>query len=293
MLSNNKQIKIICDNIKDINERKKLLREQKQISQELLLQYFADNYGESEISQSTIFEYANLLEKYSGQKSNKETVSFFCKAVNKIDFSPSLFLNENSSLDFFTPQAPAMISYVKNNHCDQAFIKFSILFDNPKVAYRTSFEEVCEDVYNSASDYCILPIENSTGGKLLSFYSLIDKYDLKIFAICDLDEGNSDKQTRYALISKKSLIYLKNKNSVFIEFSMVEDKNYSLKNILEAAEICGLELYRIDTVSSQYDDLSFKFYHIFKTKNQGILPFLMYLNYKYPRHEAIGYYIEI
>ena len=186
-----------------------------------------------------------------------------------------------------------MISYVKNNHSEAAFIRFSKLFENPKVTYRTSFEEICEDVYNSASDYCILPIENSTGGKLLSFYSLIDKYDLKIFAVCDIDEGTSYKRTRYALISKKSLIHLKNKKNIFVEFSMVEDQNYSLKNILEAAEICGLELYRIDTVSSQYDDLAFKFYHVFKTKTQEILPFLMYLNYKYPRHEAIGYYIEI
>ena len=167
------------------------------------------------------------------------------------------------------------------------------MFEKAKVSYRTSFEDVCEDVYNSTSDYCILPIENSTGGKLFSFYSLIDKYDLKIFAICDLDEGSSDKRTRYALISKKTLIYPESKRNVFVEFSMIEDENYSLKNILEAADICGLELYRLDTVSSHYDDLAFKFYHVFKTKNPNVLPFLMYLNYKYPRHEDIGYYIEI
>ena len=74
---------------------------------------------------------------------------------------------------------------------------------------------------------------------------------------------------------------------------MIEDENYSLKNILEAANICGLHLYRLDTVSSPYDDLAFKYYHIFKTPSQSVLPFLMYLNYKYPRHENIGYYIEV
>ena len=293
MLSSNKQIKILCDNIKDLNERKKLINEQRQISYDFLLQSFADNHKASDISQNTVFDYANLIEKHSGKKSNTEIANFFCEITKKIGFLPSLFLNENYSPEFFSPDAPSMISYVKNNYSDSAFIRFSKLFDNAKVAYRTSFEEICEDVYNSASDYCILPIENSTGGKLLSFYSLIDKYDLKIFAVCDLEEGISDKRTRYALVSKKSLIHLKSKKDVFVEFSMVENENYSLKNILEAAEICGLELYRIDSVSSQYDDLAFKFYHVFKSKNQGILPFLMYLNYKYPRHEAIGYYIEI
>ena len=234
-----------------------------------------------------------MLEKYSGKKSNEELVIFFREAINKLEFSPSLFLNENSSPDFFTPNSQSTISYVKNNHSDSAFRKFSSLFEKAKVAYKTSFEDVCEDVYNYTSDYCILPIENSTGGKLFSFYSLIDKYDLKIFAICDIEEGNSDKRTRYALISKKSLIYQQSKKNVFVEFSMIEDKNYSLKNILEAANLCGLELYRLDTVSSPYDDIAFKFYHVFKSKNQSVLPFLMYLNYKYPRHEDIGYYIEI
>lgn len=293
MLSNNKQIKILCDNIKDLSERKELIGEQQRISYEFLLQFFIDNYKASDITQSTVFEYADLIEKYSGKRSNNELINFFCKAVDKIGFSPSLFMNENSTLEFFTPASSSMISYVKNNNSDSAFIKFSTLFDKPKVAYRTSFEDVCEDVYNSASDYCILPIESSSGGKLFSFYSLIDKYDLKIFAVCDLEDGNSDKRTRYALVSKKNLIYLKSKKDIFIEFSMIEDKNYSLKNILEAAHVCGLELYRIDTVSAAYDDLAFKFYHIFKSKNQGTLPFLMYLNYKYPRHEAIGYYIGI
>ena len=293
MLSNNKQFKIICENIKDLNERSSLINEQRTISYDLLLQILADNYKAHNISQSTLFDYADLIEKYGIKKNNQELISFFREAIAKTGKSPALFLNENSSLDFFTPTAPSTISYVKNNHSDSAFIKFGTLFDNPKVAYRTSFEDVCEDVYNSASDYCILPIENSTGGKLFSFYSLIDKYDLKIFAVCDLDTGVSDQRTRYALISKKNLIYLKSKKNIFVEFSMIEDKNYSLKNILEAAELCGLELYRLDTVSSPYDDLAFKFYHIFKSKNQEVLLFLMYLNYKYPRHETIGYYIEV
>ena len=250
MLSSNKKIKIICDNIKGLNERRTLITEQRQISYELLLQLFVDTYKPEEISQSTVFEYADLIEKFSGKKSNEELVNFFREAIKKLGYSPSLFLKENSSLDFFTHSSQSRISYVKNNYSDTAFIKFSSLFEKAKVSYRTSFEDVCEDVYNSTSDYCILPIENSTGGKLFSFYSLIDKYDLKIFAICDLDEGSSDKRTRYALISKKTLIYPESKRNVFVEFSMIEDENYSLKNILEAADICGLELYRLDTVSS-------------------------------------------
>ena len=138
-----------------------------------------------------------------------------------------------------------------------------------------------------------MPIENSANGKLFSFYSLIDKYDLKIFAVCDLEDYPSEKTTRYALVCKKTFIYQSNKKSSYVEFSLIEDESYSLKNILEAAELCGLKLYRIDTAVAPYGDLAFKFYHIFKSKEESAIPFLLYLNYKYPRYEAIGYYISI
>ena len=116
---------------------------------------------------------------------------------------------------------------------------------------------------------------------------------MKIFAVCDLEDGVSDKLTRYALISKKNLFYPQKAKRFYIEFSIIGDDNYSLKDILEASELCGIKLYRIDTVSVPYDDLTFKFYHVFECNTFNALPFIIYLNYKQPQHEAIGYYISL
>ena len=67
MLSNNKQIRIICDNIKALKERRMLINEQRQISYELLLQIFVDNYNAEEISQSWYTEPADPFMRTLGK----------------------------------------------------------------------------------------------------------------------------------------------------------------------------------------------------------------------------------
>lgn len=292
MSANNKNIKTICKNIRETDNRIALLSEQKQLSYTFLADTLIASCQEGNITQKLISEYVNLIDECIDKKCHAEIIRFFEILVNDLSFSTSFFNNGNIPLDIFSPSASAKISYVKNNYSDAAFMRFSTLFDNPKVSYKMTFEDVCEDVYNNVSDYCILPIETS-GGKLFSFYTLIDKYDMKIFAVCDLEDGVSDKLTRYALISKKSLFYPHKTKRCYIEFSMIGDNYYSLKDILEASEMCGIKLYRIDTMSVPYDDLTFKFYHVFECDTLHALPFIIYLHYKHPQHDAIGYYISL
>ena len=172
-------------------------------------------------------------------------------------------------------------------------MRFSELFEKPTVSYGTTFEEICADVYNSESDYCILPIECSSNGKMFSFYSLINKYELKIFAVCDVDEGVSGKRTRYALLSRKTLVYTSEAQLEYFEFSIIGSKDYCLYDILEAANSSPISVYRIDTLPVPYDDLKFRFHHIFEGRKKDIIPFIMYLNFKYPQYEVIGNYILI
>ena len=285
-MSNINSINTICENLLELNKRQQLIKEQKTISCKLLAREFVENSHTLENISDLISQYTNLV----GINDDTALVKFFCSIVDSFEVSQLLSTIPDIDLKFFSKNDSAKISYVKNNHSDTAFDKFSNLFENPKVSHNTSFEDVCEDVYNSICDYCILPIE-SAGGKLFSFYSLIDKYDLKIFAVCDLEDGVSDKHTRYALLTRKNIYFSESVQSSYFEFSMTIDNNYSLKTILDAAECCGLSLYRLDTMSVPYDDMTFKFYHIFKSDCATVLPFIMYLNYKYPQHEAIGYYI--
>lgn len=278
----------ICENIFELNKRQQLIKEQKRLSYEFLAKEFIETSTAAKSIENLLSQYADIV----GKTEDAALVNFFCSIIDKIEVSQLLSENSDIDLKVFSRSDSAKISYVKNNHSDTAFDKFSTLFENPKVSYNATFEDICEDVYNSICDYCILPIE-SAGGKLFSFYSLIDKYDLKIFAVCDLEDGISDKHTRYALLTRKNIYFSEPIQSSYFEFSMTVDNNYSLKNILDAAECCGLNLYRLDTMSVPYDDMTFRFYHIFKSDSANALPFIMYLNYKYPQHDSIGYYISL
>ena len=200
-------------------------------------------------------------------------------------------LLQMENYEIFSSNKLAVISYVKNNYNDTAFLRFSELFHTTKVSYGINFEEVCERVYNGVCDYCILPIESVAGGKLFSFYSLIDKYDLQIFAVCDIDEASSSKRTRYALLTRAPLICADDEKRHYFEFSLIKDDSYLLSDILDAADTVGARLYRIDSIPVPYDDLTFRIYHVFEADSNAFLALKTYLDYKYPQQKTVGHYL--
>ena len=213
------------------------------------------------------------------------------RSVKDTDLEKSAL--QSGDCELFSAKKLATVSYIKNNYNDTAFLHFSKLFHSTKVSYGTSFEDVCERVYNGVCDYCILPIESATAGKLFSFYSLIDKYDLRIFAVCDIDESSSAKRTRYALLSRTSLIYADNAQKSYLEFSLIKDASYELSHILDTASAIGASLYRIDSIPVPYDDLTFKIYHVFEADSKTLLTLRLYLEYKYPQLKTVGHYLLI
>jgi hypothetical protein len=277
---------VFKQNISYLSERSDILNDQKKITFELTAQRLSEGYG---TSQNEISDAYDILSNASAS----DCIAFFSVLSQNSSSLSKLFLEHDEPYDLFSRTAASKISYVKNNYNDIAFLRFSELFEKPTVSYGATFEEICEDVYNSESEYCILPIECSSNGKMFSFYSLINKYELKIFAICDVDEGISGKRTRYALLSRKTLIYPNDTQNEYFEFSIIGSKDYRLSDILEAANSASISIYRIDTLPVPYDDLKFRFYHIFEGNRKDIIPFIMYLNYKYPQYEVIGNYILI
>lgn len=199
----------------------------------------------------------------------------------------------DEAYEIFPAKRRAVISYVKNNYNDAAFLRFSSLFTATKVTYGSGFEEICENVYNGLCDFCILPLESAPGGKLFSFYSLIEKYELHIIAACDIDEASTSKRTRYALVSKRFILPDKDKSRYFFEFSLIKDENSSLPEILDAAEALGTVLYRIDSIPVPYDDLTFRIYHVFEGEASSLTSLASYLFFKHPQSKTVGRYLLI
>ena len=193
--------------------------------------------------------------------------------------------------------AAERIAYLKNSYNDIAYMQFSSLFSSPRAAYFASVADVCESVYNGNCEYCILPVETSSDGKLLSFYEMILRYNLKITAVYDLrgEEG----YTRYALIGKRSafhgpLIRSKARNRYF-EFIIAENDTVSLEDLLCAANFCSLKLCRIDTLNthSSVKDSGAYLCPVFRVDGAALQAFLMFLAIDCPDYIPVGLYMQI
>ncbi len=193
--------------------------------------------------------------------------------------------------------ASERVSYLKNSYNDTAYMQFSSLLVSPRAAYFNSVTDVCESVYNGGSEYCILPVETSEDGKLLSFYELIFKYGFKIIAVCDLRSGSG--YTRYALLSKsftsKGLLLRTKTRNRYFEFFIENGDNPDLEDLLCAADFCSLKLRRIDTLNMKKDSNGKETYicPVFRADGADMTTFLSYLAIDCPDFIPIGIYTQI
>jgi len=113
------------------------------------------------------------------------------------------------------PAEPGKTAYLKNAFTDKAYRIFSSKIRGLTAAYYQGYAAACEEVYYGRSAYVILPIYNSTDGRLISFKRMLAKYDLKIAAACmiDMDE---DSAVMYALAKKG----LSSESGDFIDISV-------------------------------------------------------------------------
>lgn len=73
------------------------------------------------------------------------------------------------------------VSYVKNPAAEKALSAFSAAGRLTRVV-STDFKNACENVYYDRTEYCLLPLENSSEGLLYAFRRLAEKYELKILS---------------------------------------------------------------------------------------------------------------
>ena len=183
------------------------------------------------------------------------------------------------------------IAYQKSAFSDSAFLRFSSLLNAPRATYTHSFLSACEDVCNGNCQYCILPIENSTEGRLVSFTKLIDRFALKIIATCEIAE-NEGKHTQFALLSATHESLMTNEADHFLEFSIPIDLD-TPSRILQSAELCGLTLSGIASVPAANPSDPLLLHAVYSVSQRALaqLPiFLLYLCMEAPQFVLLGVY---
>ncbi len=204
--------------------------------------------------------------------------------------------------DFFEDaEAPSdasrgRIVYQRNSYADSAYLRFTELIPNAHAVYAHSFGAMCEEVVRGNCEYCILPLENSAEGPLNSFARLIDQYELKIAATCDIPTTDGSRITRFALLRRDLSAVLPTPHGArrCFELSLPVDELPARGEVLYAASCCGLVCNHVDTRVHRAEGTVQSVTHFSFYADYGNLrAFLLFLSMEAPQYTAIGYYAQL
>lgn len=169
---------------------------------------------------------------------------------------------------------PERISMMKNKLSEVAYGCF-FGREASRVTERSAFAEIFEDVYNGESSACIVPIENTDSGRLTNFYSLISDYNFKISEICDVEQSEQDRVTRFALVVPPPIEI----SGREIEISIASRNAFEIERILSAAAMLDISPRRIDSIPFSQIAGEYSFYLSLVAKNESeIEQFLIFLD---------------
>ncbi len=197
------------------------------------------------------------------------------------------------SSDAVSDGARNKIAFIGNSYTDEAYSRFASRLRDPVAMRLLSFDELCENVYGGSCEFGILPIENNENGKLPHFYSMIDKYELKIAAVCSVDTSDNGS-TNFALVRKNiEYPYDRLGRPNMLELFVTQVANEKFSEILTAAEFCSLELYRIDSLPLSHRIGKFITCPVFRVDDSDIDTFLLYMSVDFPQYTPIGVFTNI
>ena len=180
-------------------------------------------------------------------------MDLYRRLAKKRPFSASLFFSDTE-----TPSSNAYnrIAYQRSSYADSAYLKFAKLLPLPRLSYAHSFVSACEDVYNGLCEFCILPLENTTEGVLSTFFRLIEQYDLKIAATCDISSTDAGRTSRFALLRRSLTPTLDpQQESLYYSFCIPQRSEPGLSELMLVAKLYGIEVTRVDSFFAHREEI--------------------------------------
>ena len=278
-------IKVYCENIAEFSRRSSISEAQRRV--------MVNELSTSLVEGSAHLGAREICHLFKGMlpKSCYEDRAMLCMTLGA---SPRYSADMRKSSLFGEQIAAGLhgkVSLVRNNYNELAFARFSKIITRPKEIFSSSFVSVCEDVYDNRSEFCILPVENSQSGRLFGFYSMIDRYELKICAVCELEaEGESEGSVKYALVGRSLPDRVPKRSRWNFEFSVISEDGAAFFDIKRASEVFGARLVKIDSLPVEYDGGSQKYYFTFDLPWANIAAFDLFLSEEYARYTSVGAY---
>ncbi len=278
--------KILFENIEIFSKRNAASERQRQICVSELIDSLL-SHDASKDTESLYARFCNAIPQATDQDKGS-----FCLALTKAPHH-SLIFGERSlfaSEEATAPGSHGRISLVRNRYNEEALRVFSKAVTNVKPSYPSSFADACEDVFDNRCEFCIIPVENSHDGMLSGFYSMLDRYELKICAACEIETDDPSEIIRYALVGK-NLPSIFSKSSCWnFEFSVAAETGQFPEDILHIASVFQAKLLKINSLPVLYDDGLHRFYFTFRIHENDVAAFDLYLQQEHTRYTGIGFY---
>ncbi len=213
-----------------------------------------------------------------------------CKQLSqKRALTPDAFFADAEPL---SPNARDRILYARSSYTDTAYLHFAPLLSEPRAAYTHSFGAACKDVYNGLCEFCILPVENSSEGVLNSFFRLMEQYELKIVATCDVTDPDARRTTRFALLRRNLTPLLQPQTPLqYFEYSIPQEA-FSADLLLQTLTLCGMRLQSFAPLP--VSEGKERTIHVtVDVKDGDLAPFLLLLTVEAPQYNPLGLYSHL
>ncbi len=287
---------ILLRNLSSITEEKKTIEEEKR----LLLRDYYENFLSETLSFSAaarmlLSQYRLRREKAREIKQSRaDTIKEKTLIAKLLASRYSLEdLLEVSSETLRQVQASASIAcWMSNRYSSLAYDRFCSLIPNDELIQSDSFVDVCERIHRGECDFGILPIENSTDGRLNSFYRMLDKYELKISAVCNVEDEEGDAFTGFAMVSRE-VYQFGGSYPRRIELSVISSNAQKMLDMIGAADQFEMSVMRLSSVPLYYRGNACVDTVTLEISENTALPFFIYLFLFGKDINVIGLYIQI
>ena len=276
-------IKIYCENIAEFSRRQRISDSQRKIMVNELLAHFVT--GSSDIGAREVCrKFRELLPEQTCEDRARLCMALGASSAHSAEKRKNRFFGEEIAAGLH-----GKVSLVRNSYNELALSRLSAVITRPKGVFSPTFVSACEDVYNSRSEFCILPVENSQSGRLFGFYSMLDRYELRICAVCELEsEGDSGGSVKYALVGRSLPDRIPKNSRWSFEFTVISEDGRIFFDILRVCEVFGAKLVKIDSLPVEYDERLQKYYFTFRLPDANITAFDLFLSEEYARYTAVG-----
>ncbi|MBO5939152.1 MAG: hypothetical protein J6Q82_06605 [Clostridia bacterium] len=283
-----KEQQIFKENIRIFSERSAISERQRELSLDLCI-----NALLAEKESDPLELYARFSSNFPSNSTftSEDRAKFFARLAKSAPHQKTM-ITQTSFRDDESTQSGAhgRIALVRNRYNEEAFAIFDPFVQGAKAEFLSSFSDACEEVFDNLCEFCILPIENTESGRLFGFYSMLDRYELKICATCTVEHDDSPDTVRYALVGKRLPHRIPKNTEWNLEYCVSAESAEFPYDIFRVAPIFEATPIKIDSLPILYDDGAHRIYFTFRLPRAMAYAFDLYLSSEHPRYTAIGLY---